>query len=121
NSEARVMIRWVFAWFDPEAEAAAADELVDAGVDIVFGHTDTTVPIETANTRSTEEVPIYTIGYDNPDSCHFAPETCLTSAYWNWGPIVTRLLREMMAGTWRPDRLPWEPMLADPQESTVYL
>lgn len=121
NPDARVLIRWVFAWFDPDLETVAANELVDAGVDVLFGHTDTTVPIETANARSTEADPVYTIGYDNPDSCDFAPETCLTSAYWNWGPMVTRLLLEMREGTWRPDLLKWEPMLADPHESTVYL
>lgn len=121
NPDAEVVVRWVFAWFDPEEEAAAANELIDAGVDIVFAHTDTTIAIETANARSTVERPLFTIGYDNPDSCSFAEETCIASAYWNWGPLVTRLLQEMEAGTWRPDLQPWEQMRADPSHSTVYL
>ncbi len=121
NPDAHVMIRWAFAWFNPDEEAASANELLDAGVDVVFGHTDTTIPIETANARSTTENPVFTIGYDNPDSCNFAPETCIGSAYWNWGPLVTRLLRQMQEGTWRPDQIPWDQMLADPTSSTVYL
>ena len=121
NPSARVYIRWVGAWFDPPNEEAATIELLDAGVDVVFGHTDTTIPIETANARNTVETPIYTIGYDNPDSCEFAPETCIGSAYWNWGPIVTRLLSEMQEGTWRPDMMPWDQMQADPSQSTAYL
>lgn len=121
NPDAEIVVRWVFAWFDPEEEAAAANDLVDAGVDVVFAHTDTTIPIETVNARSTTERPLYTIGYDNPDSCSFAEETCIASAYWNWGPLVTRLLEEMEAGTWRPDIQPWEQMRADPSQSTVYL
>lgn len=121
NPDARVVMRWVYAWFDPAEEEAAANELLDAGVDIVFSHTDTTIAIETANARNSADTPIYTIGYDNPDSCDFAPETCIGSAYWNWGPLVTRLLRNMQTGTWRPDEQVWEPMRADPSQSTVYL
>ena len=121
NPSAQVRVRWVFAWFNPDEEAAAATELLDSGVDVLFGHTDTTIPIETANARNTPTDPIYTIGYDNPDSCNFAPQTCLTSAYWNWGPINTRLLRQIQDGTWDPSELPWDQMLADPEQSTVYL
>lgn len=121
NSEAQVVVEWAFAWFAPEAEAAAANALLDAGVDVVFGHTDTTIPIETANARTTTENPLFTIGYDNPDSCAFAEETCITSAYWNWGPIVTRLLSQMQQGTWNPNELPWDQMQADPDASTAYL
>jgi basic membrane protein A len=116
-----VVVVWAFAWFAPEAEAAAANMLLDANVDVLFGHTDTTIPIETANARTTVERPLFTIGYDNPDSCSFAPETCITSAYWNWGPIVTRTLAQMQDGTWRPDQLQWDQMSADPATSTAYL
>ncbi|MCA9615352.1 MAG: BMP family ABC transporter substrate-binding protein [Myxococcales bacterium] len=121
NSEAEVVVEWAFAWFAPEAEAAAANALLDAGVDVVFGHTDTTIPIETANARNTTESPVFTIGYDNPDSCTFAEETCITSAYWNWGPIVTRILEQMQQGTWQPEEAVWDQMQADPATSTAYL
>lgn len=121
NPRARVMVRWVHAWFDPDNEIAATNDLIDAGADIVFGNTDTTIPIETVDARSTSETPVYSIGYDNPDSCSFAEETCLTSAYWNWGPLTTRLLRQMKEGTWRPDEMIWEQMRADPSESSAYL
>ena len=123
NPDARVIVEWAFAWFAPEAEEAAANALLDAGADVIFGHTDTTIPIETTNARfmANPDVRLYSIGYDNPDSCEFAPETCITSAYWNWGPQVTRLLSQMQQGTWRPDELPWDQMQADPQTSTAYL
>jgi basic membrane lipoprotein Med (substrate-binding protein (PBP1-ABC) superfamily) len=115
------VVEWAYAWFAPEAETAAANALLDAGVDVVFGGTDTTIPIETANARNTVETPIFTIGYDNPDSCSFAEETCITSAYWNWGPIVTRLLAQMQTGTWNPTDIPWDQMQGDPETSTAYL
>lgn len=117
----RVMVEWAFAWFNPEAEANAANALLDAGSDVIMGFTDTTIPIETANARTSAERPLFTIGYDNPDSCDFAPETCLASAYWNWGPIVTRILTSMQDGTWDPNEVLWDQMQADPGSSTAYL
>ncbi len=121
NPEARVMIRWVGAWFDPPVETAATEELLAAGADLILSQTDTTIPIETANAASTAENPIYTIGYDNADSCKFAPDTCLTSAYWNWGPILTKVLTQIQQGTWEPSIFLWEEMNADPAESVTYL
>lgn len=131
NPNATVTIEWAEAWFNPPAEEAATNALLDAGVDVVFGHTDTTIPIETANTYYLEnnkgvdgKPQIYTIGYDNPDACTFKAalaETCIASAYWNWGPLLTQLLGEMQIGTWLPNALPWQQMGGNPETSTAYL
>lgn len=121
NPDAVVKIRWVDAWFDPPTETAATEELLAAGADVILGQTDTTIPIETADAASTADAPIYTIGYDNRDSCKFAPNTCLTSAYWNWGPLLTDVLGQIQAGTWDAQSYVWEPMHADPAQSPVYL
>lgn len=124
NPTATVLVRWVGAWFDPPNETAATNELVDQGdVSLIFGHTDTTIPIEVAGTRRTSTgAQVLSIGYDNPDSCDFAPaNTCLTSAYWNWGPMVTRILEDMRAGRWRPETPVWEQMKSTPTESSASL
>lgn len=130
NPDATVYIEWVGAWFDPPNEIAATNKLIDeAGVDIVFGHTDTTIPIETAcaemnglctRTTTTGE-PVYSLGYDNPDSCNFVPDRCLASAYWNWGPLVTRLLNDMKGGRWDPTEEPWDQLKGSPQDSTAHI
>ncbi len=126
-----VAIEWVGDWFNPEAEAAAANLLLAANVDVVFGHTDTTTPIETANQYYLDnnegvqgEPRIYTIGYDNEDACTFKEalaSTCIASAYWNWGPLLVRILGEMQKSTWEPAELPWDQMKGDRAKSTAYL
>ncbi len=131
NPNATVTIEWAEAWFNPPAEEAATNALLGAGVDVVFGHTDTTIPIEIANqfyldnNKGVEGEPqIFTIGYDNPDACTFKEElaeTCIASAYWNWGPLLSRLLSEMQLGTWDPEELPWQQMGGNPETSTAYL
>ncbi len=122
NPEIDVAVRWVGQWFAPDVEAAATNELVDAGADVIFGQTDTTTPIEASAARtSVMDGPVWSIGYDNPDSCSFAPERCLASAYWNWGPLLERLLAEMRDGEWDPSAVVWEQMDADPERSSFYL
>jgi basic membrane protein A len=130
NPNAKVLVRWVYAWFAPPEETQATIDLVNAGADIIFGQTDTTIPVEvsstltTTNTGSpaTDNLPVYSIGYDNKDSCErFAPDRCLASAYWQWGPMVTKILQEMRDGTWKP-RVPiFDQMKSDPAQSTVYV
>jgi len=133
NADAEVVVSWVGNWFDLEGEPAAAEELVlEFGADIVFGHTDSTIPMERVvegqDGDGVDDFPegtptIYTIGYDNPDSCVVNPaytDYCLTSGYWNWGPIVTRIVEEMIAGTWLPSEIIWDPIENDRQSSMVH-
>ena len=98
---------------------------------MIFGHTDATIPIEIANqyylnnNKGVKGKPqIYTIGYDNLDACTFKPslaETCIASAYWNWGPLLTELLAQMQIGTWEPTESPWRQMGGNSETSTAYL
>lgn len=122
NPDVRIIVEWTYAWFAPDAEEAATRALVAAGADIIFGQTDTPVPVQIANELTTEDGRrVYSIGYDNPDGCTFAPDTCLTSAYWNWGPMMIRLITEMRDGTWDPLVPIYEQMKPDPAESVAYL
>lgn len=122
NPDARVLVRWTYAWFNPDEETIATTALVDAGADIIFGQTDTPVPVQVSSTlMAMDGGPVYSIGYDNPDSCTFAPGRCLTSAYWSWGPMMTRIVESMRAGTWNPHVTIYEQMSGDPAESVVYL
>ena len=129
NPDAVVYVAWVGNWFDLEIEPLAAQSLVDLGADIVVGSTDTSIPLETVSGQTVTcdpgtgpvDVPVYSIGYDNPDACDAAPTECLTSAYWNWGPMYTALVTEMLDGTWAPQNDLWEPMQVTPEESTVHL
>ena len=122
NPDARVLIRWTYAWFDPEEETAATDELVASGADVILGQTDTPVPVmHSATLEALDGGPVYSIGYDNPDTCDFAPGRCLASAYWHWGPMVTEIISSMRDGSWEPSEPIYEQMQPDPQDSVVYL
>jgi len=132
NADAQVVVRWVGNWYDPENEILATEELIhDFDCDIIFGHTDTQSPMvrvaelqdgDDSNGELTVDDPstVYSLGYDNQDSCHFDPDHCLGAAYWNWAPMVTRILEDIMAGDWYPSNVIYEQINPDSSESVVY-
>ena len=111
NPDVEMEVVWIDNWFDPPAETAAVNSMVDAGVDVIFTGTDTTVPVSTADERG-----VWSIGYDSCESCDSAPDLCLTTPCWNWGPIYVDIVEAVRDGTWKPDTI-YRPM----SEGTVVL
>ncbi len=89
-------IRWINSWFDPSREREAADSLLKAGVHVVVTGADTPGPISAA-----KDAGRWAIGYDSSNACHVAPDRCLTTPYWSWGPVYVDLVQRIRAGTWK--------------------
>lgn len=129
NPDVVVEVAWVNNWFDATLEVDYTNELIARGADVITNQTDTTIPIETATGQVVSwevdgemtDVPVYTIGYDNPDSCSSGDDTCLTSAYWNWGPMYTEIVQQISDGTWDPSNIRWDQMESTPEQSSVHL
>jgi len=123
DPEAVVMTTFIGAWFAPDDETAAANRLIDYGVDVITNGTDTPSTIEAAEKRTTSDGrQVLSIGYDNPTTCTlFGPKGCVASAYYNWGPMMNRLIVSMRDGTWNPNVVVWDPMTGDSATSPVYL
>jgi basic membrane protein A len=123
--QAQVEVAWVMNWFDVELEPQLTQQFVDHGADIIQSQTDTTFAIETADGQTVLDdgspVPVYTIGYDNVDGCSHAPDTCLTSAYWNWGPMYVEMLTQIRDGNWKPEEIRWDQMESTASRSPVAL
>jgi basic membrane protein A len=123
NPDVEIYLEWVGAWFDPPSETAKTNQLLQiADVEILMGFTDTVIPLETAGSATTSDGrPVLVIGYDNPDTCQkFATDRCLTSAYWNWAPLVNPLVQKMIDGTWDPGNVVWDQMRGSPEMSSAY-
>lgn len=90
-------VRWINTWYDPDKEKQAAQSLLDAGVDIILIGSDTPGPLVAAANAGK-----WAFTYDYINSCSPAPEKCLGTPYWNWGPVYLKYINEMRAGTWKP-------------------
>ncbi|MEJ6392511.1 BMP family ABC transporter substrate-binding protein [Gymnodinialimonas sp. 2305UL16-5] len=94
NPDVEMRVVWVYTWFDPAVEADAAQALIDAGVDVLMQHTDSTTPQEAA-----EEAGILSFGQAS-DMIQFAPQPRMASIIDDWAPYYIRRVGEAMDGTW---------------------
>ncbi len=100
NPKVTMEVVWIGNWFDPPAETAAVQAMIDKGVDVIFTGTDTTVPVSTA-----DEGGVWSVGYDSCESCNTAPDLCLTTPCWNWGPIFVDIVESVRDSTWVPETI----------------
>ena len=95
NPAAEVRVVWTNTWYDPVLEREAAVALLDAGVDIIAQHQDTTEPQKAAQERG-----MLSIGYDS-DMRAFVGDSVLTSQMWNWSTYYIDTVKAAMNGTWK--------------------
>lgn len=92
--ECTIDVRWIFTWHDPILEKEGAASLFDGGAQVVMTGADTPAPAEAAPEGK------WGITYDYRDNCKI--DACLTSMYWNWGPVyadvVTRSMNDEYVG-----------------------
>jgi basic membrane protein A and related proteins len=100
NPSATTTVVFTASWCDPAKNSAAANSLIDQGIDVLSQHQDCPKPvIETAEKRG-----IMSVGY-HADASPVAPKGWITAAVWNWGPIYTKLAEEAMGGSFKPELL----------------
>jgi len=90
--ECTIDVRWIFTWHDPIVEKEAASSLFDGGAQVVMTGADTPAPAEAAPEGK------WGITYDYSQNCKI--DACLTSMYWNWGPVYAQIVEDSKAGTW---------------------
>jgi basic membrane protein A len=90
--ECTMDVRWIFTWHDPILEKEAASSLFDGGAQVVMTGADTPAPAEAAPEGK------WGITYDYSGNCTL--DTCLTSMYWDWCPVYSRITEESRAGTY---------------------
>ncbi|MFR6292102.1 MAG: BMP family ABC transporter substrate-binding protein, partial [Peptococcaceae bacterium] len=81
-------------WYDPAVEKQAAESLLDAGVDTVAQHQNTTAAVQAAGERGA-----YSVGY-NLDMREANPEGFIVSPVWHLGAIYTGQVQSVLDGTW---------------------
>lgn len=94
NPDVEMRVIWVYSWFDPAAEGAAAQALIDADADVIMQHTDSTAPQAAA-----QEAGIISFGQAS-DMFQFAPAPRVTSIIDNWAPYYIERVGMAIDGTW---------------------
>ena len=101
NPDVTLHVVYTGAWNDPVKERAAAQALVEQGVDVIGQHVDSPTPQIVA-----QENGIYGTGHHR-DMREFAPEATQCSHIWVWDQYLIPKIQEMVDGTWDPGSQPY--------------
>jgi len=91
--ECKIDVRWLNTWHDPIIEKESAASLFDGGAQVVFTGADTPAVADVAQEKGK-----WGITYDWSGSCKV--EHCLTTPYWNWGPVYANITKGNIDGTY---------------------
>jgi len=92
--ECTMDVRWINTWHDPVIEKEAAASLFDAGVQVVFTGADTPAAGDVAQEKGK-----WGVNYDWFGNCKV--DACLTTPYWNWGPVYAEIAEGTRDGTYQ--------------------
>jgi basic membrane protein A len=92
---AKIRLIWTNSWFSPDKEKKAAQNLHQAGADVIGQNVDSPAAGQYAESKN-----VPWVGYDS-DAKKFAPKQWLTAAVYHWGPYYTKRVKAAMNGTWK--------------------
>lgn len=98
-------VTWIGFWFNIPGFTAdptqVADEFFNSGYDVVLSGIDTTEAMVEANKFAQEGKAVWAVPYDHIGSCDIAPEVCLGTPFFNWGPSYLDTIRAAAEGNFQ--------------------
>jgi simple sugar transport system substrate-binding protein len=96
NPDVELYVRWAYTWYDPDIEREAAKALIEAGVDVIAAHTDSTATLEEAAKTGGA-----VIGFGQAsDMAAFAPSPRVSATVNNWAPYYFERINALLNGTY---------------------
>jgi basic membrane protein A len=90
-------VQYTNSWYDPTAEAEAANALVSSGCIIISQHADSTGAPSACEALLEDGTTVYCVGY-NVDMLSVAPTAALTSAQNDWSVYYTYAFGQLVNG-----------------------
>ncbi|WP_300162091.1 BMP family ABC transporter substrate-binding protein [Solidesulfovibrio sp.] len=119
-------VTWIGFWFNIPGVTSdpnqVAGSFFDQGYDVVISGIDTPEALTVAAARRKAGADVHALPYDFKQACDSAPEACLGVPYFNWGPALLPIVKDVVAGTWKPSFVWLSPDFAalnDPDKSPV--
>jgi simple sugar transport system substrate-binding protein len=99
-ADLQFQVNWIGFWFnipgvtlDP---TQVTNEFFDGGADVVISGIDTTEGLVEAGKRGEAGEAVWAVPYDFIDACDQAPDICLGTPYFNWGPSYLDIMEEVV-------------------------
>ena len=101
NPKAETRVVFTGTFLDPGKEAAAANALLDQGVDVLGVIVDSPITV----VQAAEKRGAHSVGYHYIGVQKFAPKGWISGVAFTWGELYTRFAKQVMDGTWKSENL----------------
>ena len=106
NPDAKVHVRWIYAWYGPDKAKEAAEALIAEGCDNLAFTEDTPAVIEVGQEHSEKGKQIYTYSHYSPMQA-YGVDSVVSGQLVDWGVMYVKILQSLYDGTWTKDDLWW--------------
>lgn len=94
NPNAKVVVRWIYNWFDPAAAREATEALIADGADVLAYTEDSPTVPQVAGERGLASFAHYAA------MTEYAPETMLSGQLVHWGVLTSDIISKIKDGTY---------------------
>jgi len=104
NPQAKVYVRWIFAWYDPTKAREAAEALINEGCDVLAFTEDSPTVIQVGEKYSEAGKQIYTFSHYSP-MLKYGPNTVVSGQIVHWEVIYKDILMKIYLGIYNNTNL----------------
>lgn len=97
NPNAKINVKWTYAWYGPDKAREAAESLIAEGCDALAFTEDTPTVVEVAQEHTEKGNPVYAFSHYSPMQ-EFGKDAVISGQLTNWGPIYVQILKDYMDG-----------------------
>ncbi len=106
NPDARVHVKWIYAWYGPDKAKEAAQSLIAEGCDTLAFTEDTPAVIEVGQEHSEKGKQIYTFSHYSPMQ-QYGVDSVVSGQLADWGGMYVKILQALYDGTWTNEDIWW--------------
>jgi basic membrane protein A len=106
NPQAKVHVRWIFAWYGPDKAKEAAEALIADGCDALAFTEDTPAVIEVGQDHTEKGKQIYTFSHYSPMQA-YGVDSVVSGQLVDWGVMYVKILQDLYDGKWTNEDMWW--------------
>ena len=106
NPEAKVHVKWIYAWYGPDKAREAAESLIAEGCDTLAFTEDTPAVIEVGQEHTEKGKQIYTFSHYSAMQ-PYGEDSVVSGQLMDWGGMYIKILGDIQDDTWTNEDVWW--------------
>jgi basic membrane protein A and related proteins len=106
NPDAKVHVKWIYAWYGPDKAREAAESLIAEGCDTLAFTEDTPAVIEVGQDHTEKGKQIYTFSHYSAMQ-PYGEDSVVSGQLMDWGGMYIKILEDIHTGNWNNEDVWW--------------